>query len=177
MGFPRDQVMRALRASYNNPHRAVEFLFSGIPESAEPAPVVRPTPTLPTLGSAPETPSPAGSAPTPTTLAAASGVPRNLFEAAAAAAAAASAPAALPSTAASEAGPGASGGLAQLRNLPIFQQLRSLVQQNPALLQPFLAQLGQSNPDLLSVRSAQHGLFVQSVTDYMENLVDRSESD
>jgi UV excision repair protein RAD23 len=154
MGFPRDQVMRALRASYNNPHRAVEFLFSGIPESAEPpAPVARPTPTLPTLGSAPETPSPAGSAPAPTTLAAASGVPRNLFEAAAAAAAAAAAPpaATLPSSAA---GAGAAAvGLSQLRTLPIFQQLRSLVQQNPALLQPFLAQLAQSNPELLQVRS------------------------
>ncbi|GAA6034530.1 hypothetical protein JCM8097_005378 [Rhodosporidiobolus ruineniae] len=170
MGFPRDQVMRALRASFNNPHRAVEYLMTGIPESANaPEPAAEAAPAaVPSAANPPGTPSPstgsaaplAAATPAPNTNA-----PRNLFEAAAAARA--NPPAAAPAAAA---GAGAAAGaragagsseLDQLRNAPIFNQLRGLVQANPQLLQPFLQQLAQSNPELLTLIERNQAEFVE----------------
>ncbi|KAL8291965.1 hypothetical protein RQP46_001431 [Phenoliferia psychrophenolica] len=149
MGFPLDQVKRALRASYNNPHRAVDYLMNGIPANAEvPPPMAGPGPVPAT----PATPSPNAAAPPAPTL---QGVPRNLFERAAAQANQPAAPAGGAAVA-----PGGVSELAALRDQPIFRQVRTLVQQNPALLQPFLAQLGQSNPEILALIDRNQAEFV-----------------
>jgi len=134
MGFERSQAVAAMRAAFNNPERAVEYLFNGIPAgAAAPAPAAAaPTP----MDTTPASSAPAAAAPTPSSPAApASG-------------AAAQTPA---------------GVFDFLRNHPQFTMLREMVQNNPQLLQTVLEQLGQQNPQLLNMITANQEEFVRFI--------------
>ncbi|KAI8898878.1 XPC-binding domain-containing protein [Globomyces pollinis-pini] len=149
MGFPRDQCVAAMRAAFNNPDRAVEYLMTGIPESARVEAAPAPTPAA-----APSPATPA--APTPTSA----GGYVNLFQQAAAQAQSDTAPPAATGT--------TPNSLEFLRTSPQFQQLRQMVQTNPELLQPLLAQLGQTNPNLVQLISNNQDQFLQMLAEGSE---------
>jgi UV excision repair protein RAD23 len=164
MGFPREEVLRALRAAFNNPDRAVEYLMTGIPAGAG-APEAAAAGGGGGGGGAAGGVGGAGAAP-----AAAGGA------AAAPAAAAAAAPAATGQPfnmfapgagggGGGGGGAGAAGELAFLRDNPQFQVLRGMVQSNPGLLQPMLQELGRNNPDLLRVINAHQAEFLAMINE------------
>lgn len=141
MGFPRDEVVRAMRAAFNNPERAVEYLMTGIPAGLEPPAAA--------AGAA----APAGGAPAAPQAAEAPAQPFNMFGPAPTAGAAAGG------------GGGGGGSLDALRQNPQFQMLRSLVQQNPALLQPMLQELGKNNPQLLAQINSNQSEFLSIINE------------
>lgn len=55
--------------------------------------------------------------------------------------------------------------LAFLRTQPQFQQMRTVVQQNPELLPTVLQQIGQSNPALLELISHNQEAFVRMLNE------------
>uniref|UniRef100_A0A3B5A1D3 UV excision repair protein RAD23 n=1 Tax=Stegastes partitus TaxID=144197 RepID=A0A3B5A1D3_9TELE len=133
IGYEREQVVAALRASYNNPDRAVEYLLMGIPvEASEPS---QQEPIRPSALPNPSTP--------------ATQQPQQ------------------PPAASNSKSSVSSGGnpLEFLRNQPQFQQMRQIIQQNPALLPALLQQLGRDNPQLLQQITQHQERFVQMLNE------------
>ncbi|KAI9496850.1 hypothetical protein BDB00DRAFT_807520 [Zychaea mexicana] len=165
MGFEREQIKRALRASFNNPDRAVEYLFNGIPdhllaeEQQQDTPSGQQQEQQQEQQSSPQQSQQREQSATPASPSAgATGQPQNLFAAAQQAQQQA------------QQQP-ASGGVdfSQLRNTPHFQQLRQLVQSNPAMLQPLLQQLGAANPELLRQINADPQSFFQMLMEGVDD--------
>ncbi|KAM7480249.1 hypothetical protein LguiA_028462 [Lonicera macranthoides] len=160
--WDKETVTRALRAAYNNPERAVDYLYSGIPETAEVAvPVAQFPANLANIGDNTGTGAVA-SGPV-------SGVPNssplNLF----------------PQETLSGATGGGLGSLDFLRNNQQFQALRTMVQANPQILQPMLQELGKQNPQLLRLIQEHHAEFLQLINEPVEasegDLFDQPEQD
>jgi len=146
MGFPRDEVVRALRAAFNNPERAVEYLMTGIPEISD-APPPQTAPRSPSSVTGTGTASSGGS---PTISPTTPLIPPSLLQA--------QQPA---QQGQQQGGGGGSGVFDFLRQHPQFNLLRQMIQQNPQLLQPVLAQLAQSNPGILQLINTHQQEFLQ----------------
>ncbi|CAK7326558.1 unnamed protein product [Dovyalis caffra] len=148
--WDRDTVVRALRAAYNNPERAVEYLYTGIPEQAE-APPVAP---VPVSGQAPAAqPQQPSTQPAAVPSGGPNANPLDLF------------PQGLPNVGSGAAG---AGTLDFLRNSQQFQALRAMVQANPQILQPMLQELGKQNPHLMRLIQEHQDDFLRLINEPVE---------
>ncbi|XP_071914657.1 ubiquitin receptor RAD23d isoform X2 [Coffea arabica] len=144
--WDRDTVIRALRAAYNNPERAVEYLYSGIPEAAEGPPPAQAPASAQSVNPSAQAPQPAVPSSGPNAN------PLDLF------------PQGLPSG-----GTNASAGsLDFLRNSQQFQALRAMVQANPQILQPMLQELGKQNPHLMRLIQEHQADFLRLINEPVE---------
>jgi len=131
MGFEKELVVKAMRAAYNNPDRAVEYLMSGIPEQPQPQASPAPPAAAAAAAAAGGEGGDGGSGPNTQ--------PLNMFDD----------------------GTGGESELSFLRGNPQFQALRQMVQANPQILQPMLQELGKQNPQLLGLINRNQGEFLR----------------
>uniref|UniRef100_A0A0E0ELR1 Ubiquitin receptor RAD23 n=1 Tax=Oryza meridionalis TaxID=40149 RepID=A0A0E0ELR1_9ORYZ len=165
--WDRDTVMRALRAAYNNPERAVEYLYTGVPEQAEAPAAVQALPVPAAVQALPASGQPVdpSQAPQSAQLSIPSSGPNanplDLF------------PQVLPNASANAGG----GNLDVLRNNSQFRGLLSLVQANPQILQPLLQELGKQNPQILQLIQENQAEFLRLINEPAEgaegNLLDQ----
>lgn len=166
MGFARADIDRAMRAAFFNPDRAVEYLLTGIPESAqqEEQAAQQQQQAAAAQGNvqSPQQQTPSATAETATT-----GEAENLFEAAARAGQQGGGGAGAGAGAAAGLAGGAAGANALdfLRNNPQFQQLRQVVQQQPQMLEPILQQVAAGNPQLAQMITQNPDQFMQLLTE------------
>ncbi|URD98006.1 DNA repair protein [Musa troglodytarum] len=154
--WDRETVLLALRVAYNNPERAVEYLYSGIPATAEIAVPVDPFPSSQAFAQGADS----------TDLAAPghpSGVPN-------------SSPLNMFPQGNTNTGVGTGGGsLDFLRNNQQFLALRAMVQANPQILQPMLQELSKQNPQLLRLIQEHHAEFLQLINEPIEGFEGETE--
>ncbi|KAI9903362.1 hypothetical protein N3K66_002714 [Trichothecium roseum] len=160
MGFERSQIEAAMRAAFNNPDRAVEYLLTGIPDNLQQQQAQQ--------GQGQQqqqqrsAPAPAASS---TTQGGDDDGSVNLFDLAAQqhGGSTRSGERGIAATAAAVANaPSADlGNLEFLRDNPQFQQLRQVVQQQPQMLEPILQQLGAGNPQLAQLIASNPDQFLQ----------------
>lgn len=148
MGYERSEVERAMRAAFNNPDRAVEYLLTGIPEDILNRQREESAAALAAQQQQSEAPAPTST-----------GQPANLFE-----------QAALSENENQEQPSNTVGDdpLGFLRSIPQFQQLRQIVQQNPQMLETILQQIGQGDPALAQAITQNPEAFLQLLAEGAE---------
>lgn len=143
MGFEREKVVQAMKAAYNNPDRAIEYLFNV-------------QNLLKTKNSSKFQGIPANPEPQAAGGFGGQGAGQGAGQAGAGAGAGA--------------GQGSQGGNAQAANMlaglandPNFHQLRAAVRQNPQMLQSILAVIAQSNPQLFNLITQNQEAFTKLI--------------